>query len=96
LIDSGSLGPHAWGAPGTRPSVVLSTPIKAYVVEVTGITASENGAKIVKYRWNWDFSAQPKELQAIFKDHPVAEATATLRIYDDGWRAEWEKQETPF
>lgn len=86
LIDSGNLWPG-----GTNPAIVLSTPLKPHVLEVTGITDGENGSKIVEYNWNWDFSTQPKELQDFFKDHPVGQDKATLRLYDDGWRAEWKK-----
>jgi hypothetical protein len=86
LIDSGNLWPG-----GTNPSIVLAAPLKPYVLDVTGITDGETGSKIVEYKWNWDFSTQPKELQDFFKNHPVGEEKATLRLYDDGWRAEWKK-----
>ena len=74
----------------TGTVVMLKTPVKLVVVEVTGISEAQNhfgggegpNVKTVEYTWLYDL---PKEVvpAGLLLPH---EGKAILRRYDDGWR----------
>lgn len=85
--------------PFTAPLIVVPlAPIRPRVIEVTGIT-HDSDAKIVEYKWQWDPSTEPNEVnETIFEGPGILTDQATFKLYDDGWRiARWGKPpENPF
>lgn len=74
-----------WQEPGYL--VTLQKPIKWSIVEITGISESqnENVEKTVEYTWQYDFSAYPTDIQDAIRA-PVSTGKALFHLYDDGWR----------
>jgi len=74
-----------WEHPGVL--IKLKTPVKWYLIEVTGIagTAGSQNDRIVEDTWQFDLSSFPKEIQDALKTPPL-KGKALLRLYDDGWR----------
>ncbi len=86
FLDSAS-GKVFAGSIMQQLAVMPSVPIRPYVIEITGITDGENASKVVEYKWNWDYDAQPRELKdMLFKSDAPQLGKATLKLYDDGWR----------
>ena len=80
--------------PFTAPFIVVpKIPIRPRLIEITGITGDSADSKIVEYRWQWDTSAQPKEVkETIFVANGPFPDQATFKLYDDGWRiTQWGK-----
>ena len=65
----------------------LRQPVTARVVEVTGITEAPGGNEAdAEFTWKFSFDALPGGAQEIFTRRPESKATASFRLYDDGWR----------
>lgn len=72
--------------------IVPIHPIKAKLIEVTGISDNSEGEKRVEYTWQWDGGAQPSALRSAMQMDKPHQESVIVKLYDDGWRIEPQKQ----
>jgi hypothetical protein len=64
--------------------LLLKTPVRWFVKEVTGISTSPN-QKIVEFTWQTDLSSWPADFQTAV-NQPLQTSKAMFTLFDDGWR----------
>jgi len=57
----GATGFGRWDGP---LAVIPKIALQPKVIEITGITGDQPATKVVEYKWKWDSSGQPPEIQS--------------------------------